>query len=53
MKITTTLAAFAISLLPGLAFADCAGQPLQTAASCIPGTVWDGAKGTCIGNPTS
>ncbi len=53
MKIATTLAVLAISLLPSLALADCAGQPLQTAASCMPGTVWDGAKGTCVDNPTS
>jgi hypothetical protein len=54
MKTTTTLAALAIALLPGFAFAQCAGKMNeQTAASCVPGMVWDGAKGTCVDKPTS
>lgn len=54
MKTTTTLAALAIALLPGLAFAQCAGKHgEQTAASCVPGMVWDSAKGTCVDKPSS
>lgn len=54
MKTTTTLAALAIALLPGSAFAQCAGQHKdQTAASCMAGTTWDAAKGTCVETPSS
>jgi hypothetical protein len=53
MKIATTLAVLAISLLPSLAFADCRGDKLQSAASCMPGTTWDASKGTCVDNPVS
>lgn len=54
MKTTTTLAALAIALLPSLAFAQCGGKMNeQTAASCVPGMVWDSAKGTCVDKPTS
>jgi hypothetical protein len=54
MKTTTTLAALAIALLPGFAFAQCTGKHTeQTAASCMPGTTWDTDKGTCVENPSS
>lgn len=54
MKTTTTLAALAIALLPGFAFAQCVGKHTeQTAASCMPGTAWDAAKGTCVETPSS
>ncbi len=54
MKTTTTLAALAIALLPGLAFAQCAGEHVkQTAASCMVGTTWDAAKGACVETPSS
>lgn len=54
MKTTTTLAALAIALLPGFAFAQCAGKMTeQTASSCMPGMTWDAAKGTCVENPSS
>ncbi len=54
MKTATTLAALAIALLPGFAFAQCAGKHSeQTAASCVPGTTWDAVKGTCVENPSS
>ena len=54
MKTATTLAALAIALLPGLAFAQCAGQhSKQTAASCMAGTTWDAVKGTCVETPSS
>lgn len=54
MKTATTLAALAIALLPGLAFAQCAGKHgEQTAASCMPGTTWDTEKGACVETPSS
>ncbi len=53
MKIATTLAVLAISLLPGLALAECMGHPDETAASCMPGMVWDAGSGTCVEKPTS
>ena len=54
MKIATTLAALAVALLPGLAFAQCSGKHGdQTAASCLPGMVWDATAGTCVDKPTS
>lgn len=54
MKTATTLAALAIALLPGFAFAQCSGKMAdQTAASCMPGTTWDAAKGTCVASPSS
>lgn len=54
MKTATTLAALAIALLPGLAFADCASKHTeQTAASCMVGTTWDASKGTCVATPSS
>ncbi|WP_374427313.1 adenylosuccinate lyase [Tabrizicola sp.] len=54
MKTTTTLAALAIALLPGFAFAQCAGKQMeQTAASCMAGTTWDAAKGACVETPSS
>lgn len=54
MKTATILAALAISLLPGLALAECmGGHANQSAASCLPGMVWDGAKGTCVEKPAS
>ncbi len=54
MKPAITLAVLALSLLPALASAECmGGHPDQSAASCLPGMVWDGAKGTCVEKPTS
>jgi hypothetical protein len=54
MKIATAFAALAFSLLPGLAFAQCRGEHAdQTAASCMPGMVWDASAGTCVEKPTS
>ncbi len=45
MKTATTLAALAIQ---------CVGQHSeQTAASCMAGTTWDAAKGTCVETPSS
>ncbi len=54
MKTATTLAALAFALIPSLTHARCAGEHMgQTAASCMPGMVWDAAKGTCVEKPTS
>lgn len=54
MKTTTTLAALAIALLPGFAFAQCSGKHTeQTAASCMAGTTWDAVKATCVATPSS
>ena len=54
MKTATTLAALALALLPGLAFAECrGGHSDQQAASCMPGTSWDETKGTCVEKPSS
>jgi hypothetical protein len=52
MKIATTLAVLALTLLPAVAAtAACRGD--ETAASCLPGLVWDEGKGTCVEKPTS
>ncbi len=56
MKIKTTLAVIALSLAPTLALAggDCGMKAKEiTASSCIAGSTWDEAKGTCVANPTS
>ncbi len=54
MKTTSLFAVLAFSILPSLAAASCVGEHSdQTAASCVPGMVWDGAKGTCVDKPTS
>jgi hypothetical protein len=55
MKIATTLAVLALTLLPSLAAAKgCRGEHIdETASSCLPGLVWDDEKGTCVENPTS
>ena len=53
MKIATALAVLAISLISGLALAECMGHPEDSAASCLPGMVWDAGTGTCVEKPTS
>lgn len=54
MKIKTTLAVIALTLAPSFAFAQCSDKMKEeTAASCVPGAVWDEAKGACVANPTS
>ena len=54
MKSASLLAVLALSILPSLAAASCRGEMgEQTAASCMPGMVWDSAKGTCVDKPTS
>lgn len=54
MKILVTLSALALTVLPTLALATCRGEALdQTAASCLPGMIWDAETGTCVEAPTS
>jgi len=55
MKIKTTLAVIALTLAPGIVFAQCSGDKIkaETAASCMPGATWDEAKAACVANPTS
>ncbi len=54
MKTATVFAVLALSILPGLATAACmGGHSEQTAASCVPGMVFDTVKGTCVEKPTS
>lgn len=54
MKLATTFAALALGLLPGFALAECRGEHSnETAASCMPGMVWDASAGTCVEKPTS
>lgn len=54
MKIKTTLAVIALTIAPGIAFAQCGGKMKEeTAASCAPGSTWDEIKAACVANPTS
>ena len=53
MKTATLLAALALGLLPGFALAECRGDHAESAASCMPGMVWDAGTGTCVEKPTS
>jgi hypothetical protein len=54
MKIATSLSVLFLTIAPGLALAQgCPHEKLEQAASCVPGTVWDDAKGACVNNPTS
>lgn len=54
MKIFATLSFLTVTLLPSLASAVCRGEEMeQTAASCMPGTVWDPETSTCVEAPSS
>ena len=54
MKILASLSVLTLALLPNLALANCRGEALdQTAASCLPGMIWDAETGTCVESPTS
>ena len=54
MKITAILSILAVMLLSGAAMATCRGDGIeQTAASCMPGMVWDEATAMCVEQPTS
>lgn len=54
MKLKTLLAAAALALAPGLAFAmgGC-GSMQQSASACSDGQVWDAALQSCITPPSS
>lgn len=52
MKIRTTLAALALALAPGLAFAqECAEK--HRASACAEGEVWDASAQICVPKPSS
>lgn len=54
MKYTTLISVLAATLFSGAAMAQCRGEHVdQTAASCLPGMVWDEATATCVDKPTS
>lgn len=54
MKILATLTILTLSALPSFAGSGCRGEHIdQTASSCMPGTVWDEAQGTCVAAPSS
>jgi hypothetical protein len=55
MTLAKTLSVLILTVAPGLAFAQgCPHEKLdETAASCVPGMVWDSATSTCVSNPTS
>ncbi|MBN8631614.1 MAG: hypothetical protein J0L76_12235 [Rhodobacterales bacterium] len=54
MKPALSLAVLALAFLPGFALAECRGEHTdQTAASCMPGMVWDATAGTCVEKPSS
>ncbi len=54
MKYTALISVIAATLLSGTAMASCRDEGIdQTAASCLPGMVWDEATATCVDQPTS
>lgn len=57
MKIKTTFIALTLSLAPTLALAGGAGCNYEktkiSASSCVEGTVYDAASGTCVPQTTS
>ena len=57
MKIKTTFIALTLSLAPTLALAGGAGCDYEktkiSASSCVEGTVYDAATGTCVPQTTS
>ena len=50
MKTRLTLAAIALILTPGLAFAMCGDHAVKqdSAAACPAGQIWNGETGTCV-----
>lgn len=48
MTLKTTLAALALTLLPGFAMASCWGAAHETASTCSEGQTWDAGTQTCI-----
>lgn len=53
MKLKTTIAAFILAMLPGLAFANCGWKTEQTANACADGQVFDADTDSCITPATS
>ena len=54
MKYTAIFSVLAVTLLSGAAMASCRDAQIdQTAATCLPGTVWDEPTAACFDNPTS
>jgi len=54
MKYAAIFSVLAVTLLSGAAMASCRDDGIdQTAASCLPGMVWDEATAACVDNPTS
>ena len=54
MKVLATLSVLTLMVLPTLALATCRGEALdQTAASCLPGMIWDAETGTCVEAPST
>ena len=47
MLIKTAFTALALTVLPAISFAQCAGKSHQ-AMSCAEGTVWDSDTRTCV-----
>lgn len=54
MRLKTLLAAAALALAPGMAFAmgGC-GSMQQSAAACTDGQIWDAGSESCITPPSS
>jgi len=54
MKISLTLSALALSVLPAVAFAGCSDKvKTDSAASCMPGYAWDTATSSCTASPST
>ena len=54
MKVLATLSVLTLTVLPTLALATCRVEALdQTAASCLPGMIWDAETGTCLEAPST
>lgn len=53
MKIAVTLAALALSVVPAFANGCHDKVKEETAASCMPGYVWDAATATCTAATSS
>jgi hypothetical protein len=57
MPLKIVVTAFVLAVTPALAMAQCAGSHAtptdRQAMSCLPGTAWDEATGTCVPDATS
>lgn len=52
MTLKAVLASLALTILPAVSYAMCAGH-VDQAQSCAPGTVWDAATETCVDKVSS